>query len=82
MLYLLHAEIIDAVTGKRGRGTGTVDDTAVTREEALEKARALKSQDFAVRITDPQGEVIPEARAELWHLHLKEPSAIEGAVDR
>lgn len=60
MPFFIHAEIIDPATGKHEPGTGTVNDTATTKTEAVAKARALKQQGFAVFVTDAYGMVVPQ----------------------
>lgn len=63
MLFTIHAEIIEPTTGKPERGTGTVSDTAKTKQEAILKARMLREQGFSVLVTDSYGEMVPDEDA-------------------
>ena len=58
--FTIHAETIDAVTGKHGPGTGTLTGTAETRAEAIAKARSPGKWWFGVLVTDAYGQVIPK----------------------
>ena len=60
MPYKLHAEIVDPTTRTRESGTGTVDVTATTLKDAVEKATDLRKQGFTVRVTDHDGNIIPK----------------------
>ena len=51
-VFIIHAWYAD-------RGTGAFDMAAETKEAALQKARRLSDQGFSVKITGPDGEVVP-----------------------
>ena len=51
---------LDPTTGKQEPGTGTLEAMADTLQDALARARGLRTQGFAVSITGPDGEPIPE----------------------
>ena len=60
MPFFIRAEIIDPVTGKHGPGAGAVNETAITKTEAIAKARSLKQQGFVVLVTDSYGMAVPQ----------------------
>jgi hypothetical protein len=60
MPYQARGVVIDPTTGKQEPGTGTLEAMADTLQDALARARGLRTQGFAVSITGPDGEPIPE----------------------
>jgi hypothetical protein len=63
MSYKIYAEIVDPVTGKQERGTGTLTDHEDTKSKALRGARQLREQGFTVTITDGDGKAVEEANS-------------------